>query len=65
MEKVLPEEIMKVLKEHGTEVSVEDAKRILEFMYMIAEMALDVYVNSLYSKKLVNQDSSSENSLFI
>ena len=63
MEKLQPEEIVKVLKKHGTEVSVEDAKRILEFMYMIAEMALDVYVHNHFSNRQPNETSLRENSL--
>ncbi len=46
MEKVQPEEIVAILKEHGTPVSVEQAKCILEFMYTIANMALDIYVEN-------------------
>ncbi len=44
MPTVKPEEIVAILKEHGTYVSVEQAEMILRFMYKLANMELDQYL---------------------
>ena len=44
MECIKPEEIVKILAEHGTKVTLEEAKIILEFMWQLANMALDQYL---------------------
>ena len=44
MPTVKPEEIVAILKEHGTYVSVDEAKMILQFMYKLANIALDQYL---------------------
>mgnify|MGYP001340748567 CR=1 FL=1 len=41
-EHVKPEMVVEILKKEGTIVSVEDAKLILQFMYKVANMALDI-----------------------
>jgi len=44
MESIKPEEIVKILAEHGPKVTLEEAKIILEFMWQLANMALDQYL---------------------
>jgi len=44
MENIKPEAIVKILAEHGTKVTLEEAKIILEFMWQLANMALDQYL---------------------
>ena len=44
MESIKPEEIVKILTEHGTKVTLEEAKIILEFMWQLANMAIDQYL---------------------
>ena len=41
---VTPEVAIKILKEHGREVTREEAKLIVDFLYKLAEMAIDQYV---------------------
>lgn len=43
MENISPEEVVKILKEHGTTVTVEEAKLILAFMFELANISLDQY----------------------
>ena len=44
MEKIQPEDIVAILKEHGTQVSIEEAKLILEFMSRWAKIVLTQYL---------------------
>ena len=44
MESNKPEEIVKILAAHGTKVTLEEAKIILDFMWKLANMALDQYL---------------------
>jgi hypothetical protein len=41
---IQPQEIMKILKDNGTIVTIEEAEIILKFMWHIAKMALDTYL---------------------
>jgi hypothetical protein len=40
MDRMSPERVVEVLKEHGTVVTVEEAKIILEFMINLAQLNL-------------------------
>lgn len=42
--KVTPEIAVKLLREHGTIVTVEEAKLILDFMYKFAKLAVNQQV---------------------
>lgn len=42
--KVTPEIAVKILAEHGTKVTKEQAKLILDFLYKFGQLALDQYV---------------------
>jgi len=44
---VTPEKAVKILQEHGTIVSIEEAKIILDFMYKFGKLAVDQQVNLL------------------
>ncbi|MHB1180015.1 MAG: hypothetical protein ACYCZO_17020 [Daejeonella sp.] len=44
--KVSPEKAIKILQEHGTIVTVEEAKLILDFMYKFAILAVDQIVKN-------------------
>lgn len=44
METIQPEKIVEILKEHGTHVTIEEAKIILEFMYKLANIAITTYL---------------------
>ena len=44
MERIKPEEIVKILVSHGTTVTLEEAKSILDFTWQLADMALDQYL---------------------
>ncbi|GGI25151.1 hypothetical protein GCM10008119_16220 [Pedobacter mendelii] len=43
---VTPEKAVKILQEHGTIITVEEAKLILDFMYKLAKLAVNQCVNS-------------------
>ena len=45
MEKIKAEEIRKILGEHGTVVTLEEAQVILEFMKKLAKFALEQYLS--------------------
>jgi len=44
MEGIQPEKIMEILRQHGTEVTLEQARIVLEFMYKLAAIALATYL---------------------
>lgn len=44
METIQPEKIVEILKGHGTHVTIEEAKIILEFMYKLANIAINTYL---------------------
>lgn len=43
-EKITPEKAVEILKKGGLEVTAEQAKRILEFLYKLADITLSVYL---------------------
>jgi hypothetical protein len=45
MEKIQPEQIVKILHEKGIEVTVEEAKLILDFMRKLADITVTQYLN--------------------
>lgn len=45
MEKLQPEKAVEVLQQHGVEVTVEQAKLILEFLRKLADIAVTQYLN--------------------
>jgi hypothetical protein len=44
MEQIRPEEIVQILRDYGTIVTLEEAKVILEFMLKLANLTLDQYL---------------------
>jgi hypothetical protein len=44
MDKLQPEKAVEILRQHGVEVSLEQAKLILEFLRKLAEMAVTQYL---------------------
>lgn len=44
MEKLSPEEAVEILRKHGTEVSIQEAEKILEFLRMLAEIQVAQYI---------------------
>jgi len=43
--RITPQQAVKILKEHGTIVTIEEAKLILDFLYDFGKLAIDQYVN--------------------
>lgn len=41
---IKPQKAIKILKEHGHDVSYEQAELILDFMYKFGQIAVDIYV---------------------
>jgi len=39
--KITPEQAVEILKKHGTVISVEEAKLVLDFLYDLVKLALD------------------------
>ncbi len=46
MEKLVPEKVVEILREKGVEVSLEQARLILEFMRKLADIAVSQYLNN-------------------
>jgi hypothetical protein len=44
MEQIKPEEIVQILRDYGTIVTIEEARIILEFMWKLANLTLDQYL---------------------
>ena len=42
--RISPEKAIEIFKKDGLEVSLDEAKRILEFLYQMAEIAVDQYL---------------------
>ncbi len=49
---VTPEQVIKNYAEHGQVIIEDQAKQILEFMYMVADIALDIAEKELREEKL-------------
>jgi hypothetical protein len=43
---ITPEKAVEILKKHGTIVTLEEAKIILNFMYKIGRLAVNQYVKN-------------------
>lgn len=50
MEKLQPEKVMDLLRQSGMEVSVEQAKLMLEFLRKLADMAVTQYLRDENSR---------------
>lgn len=46
MEKLVPEKVVEILREKGVEVSLEQARMILEFLRKLADIAVNQYLNN-------------------
>jgi hypothetical protein len=46
MEMITPKEVVEILRTHGTHISEEEAKEIIEFMLTLARITLSQYENS-------------------
>lgn len=44
MEMMRPEDVVEILRKHGNEVTLEQAKQILEFLRMLADIAVAQYL---------------------
>jgi hypothetical protein len=42
--RVTAQQAVKILKEHGTTVTIEQARLILDFLYKFGKLAMDQYV---------------------
>ncbi len=45
-EKISPERAIEILKKDGLEVTMEQAKLIVEFLYQMAEIVIDQYLET-------------------
>ncbi|WP_156522639.1 hypothetical protein [Arachidicoccus ginsenosidimutans] len=46
METIQPEKILAILKQHGTQLTLEQARLVLEFMYKLATIAISTYLGN-------------------
>ena len=46
VEKISPEKAIEILKKDGLEVTLEQTKLILEFLYQMAEIVVDQYLEN-------------------
>lgn len=44
---ITPEQAVKILQEHGTVVTLEQAKLILDFLYRMGKLAINQYVMNI------------------
>lgn len=42
--KMTPQRAQKILKEHGTNLTLEEAEKVIEFMQMLAKIAVAQYL---------------------
>ncbi len=47
-DKISPERAIEILKNDGLEVTLEQAKLILEFLYQMADIAVDQYLQNQF-----------------
>lgn len=47
MDRISPEKVVEILKEHGTIVTVEEVKVILDFMYSFAEISVSQFLEKI------------------
>ena len=47
--KVTTADTIKALRENGVEISEKDAEIILDFLYFLAKLAVNQYINNKYS----------------
>ena len=45
MEKIQPEKVVEILRQKGVEVTLEEAKLILDFLRKLADIAVTQYLN--------------------
>jgi 5'-3' exonuclease len=46
VKRISPEKAIELLRDDGVEVTIEQAKVILKFMYQIAEIVIDQYLSN-------------------
>ena len=46
VERISPERAIEILKKDGLEVTLEQAKLILEFLYQMADIVVDQYIKN-------------------
>ena len=62
VDQVTPEKISKIYLENGQIITVDQANQIIEFLYMIAEMALDSIEKEMQKEKSRKKRSGGSNS---
>ncbi|WCT14953.1 hypothetical protein [Mucilaginibacter jinjuensis] len=41
---ITPEQAIKILQEHGTNVTIEEVQKILDFLYKIGKLSVNQYI---------------------
>lgn len=41
---ITPEQAIKILQQYGTNVTVEEVKKILDFLYKLGKLSIDQYI---------------------
>jgi hypothetical protein len=54
---VTPQQVIKIYAAGGINLTIDQANQILEFMYMLAEIALDIAEEELNKEKLDGSNS--------
>ena len=47
VKRITPDRAVEILKQDGIEVTIEEAKIILDFMYEMAEIVVEQYLNNV------------------
>lgn len=45
-DRVTPEKLIKILKKHGEEISLEESKKVLDLMHFFANLAVNQIIKS-------------------
>jgi hypothetical protein len=52
VDQITPEQVIKIYAEDGVTIAINQAGQIIEFLYMITEIALDIAEEELHEEKL-------------
>lgn len=61
-DRVTPEQVIKIYSENDQIITVDQANQIIEFLYMIAEIALDSIEKEIQEEKSRKKKSDGSNS---
>lgn len=58
VDQVTPEQVIKIYAEDGIVLTIEQAEKIIEFMYMLAEISLEIFERKQTEKRSGGSNSN-------